>query len=98
MSNKRDRKKLAKRRRRARSDHILSGVGKDGATQHLGSVIRDSSLTEPVPLEPVQLAEYKCVVCGFIFSSNPGSNSCPKCKHLYLEWTNYEESWGSGSH
>jgi len=39
----------------------------------------------------MNLAEFKCVRCGFVWSDVPGPTSCPVCGHLYVEWTNYEQ-------
>ncbi len=37
------------------------------------------------------LAKYKCLHCGAKWEILPGLTQCPKCSHLYVKWTNYEE-------
>lgn len=36
-------------------------------------------------------AEFRCLKCGFEWTSEPGPTSCFKCNHLYVKWVNYEE-------
>ena len=37
------------------------------------------------------LAKYECVKCGFQWVQPPDQVTCPKCKHLYIKWLNYDE-------
>jgi hypothetical protein len=46
---------------------------------------------------PDNPAKFKCLNCGHTWSDHPGPTECPKCKHLYVEWTNYEE-WRKRDH
>ena len=96
MSKKRGKSKknklLGKRRHRDRSDLF------DHPSQAPIPVVRSRDDIIVLDTQCSNLARYKCLECGHTFDANPGAHSCPKCKHLYLEWTNYEESWGSGSH
>ena len=36
-------------------------------------------------------AKFKCLKCKFEWEDNPGPTQCPKCKHIWVEWTNYEK-------
>ena len=42
-------------------------------------------------------AEYKCTRCKHRFDvlqgpgAPPNSKVCPKCRHLWVEWLNYQE-------
>jgi DNA polymerase II large subunit len=37
------------------------------------------------------LASYHCLRCGARFRCAPAMVSCPTCKGLRIEWTNYEQ-------
>jgi len=36
-------------------------------------------------------AKYKCLKCGYEYEIEPEMTQCPKCRHLYVKWLNYEE-------
>lgn len=36
------------------------------------------------------LPEFKCLKCAFQWKTPQKHPECPKCKHLYLKWLNYE--------
>lgn len=36
------------------------------------------------------LAKYRCCRCGYTWKQQPAPVECPKCRSLYVEWTNYE--------
>jgi DNA-directed RNA polymerase subunit RPC12/RpoP len=36
------------------------------------------------------LAHYRCMKCSYEWHANPGPVECPKCRHLYVLWVNYE--------
>jgi len=33
-----------------------------------------------------------CKKCGFTWKNENGPQTCPICKHVYVEWLNYKES------
>lgn len=35
-------------------------------------------------------AEYRCLGCGHEWRDKPGPVGCPKCRHPYVKWLNYE--------
>lgn len=37
------------------------------------------------------LAKYRCMACGFEWEQRPSQVICPKCGHLYVRWTNYDD-------
>jgi predicted Zn-ribbon and HTH transcriptional regulator len=36
-------------------------------------------------------AIFKCLGCGYEYKAEPGPTECPKCKHIWIKWVNYEE-------
>jgi len=36
-------------------------------------------------------AKYKCCYCNYEYEDEPGPTECPRCRHLYVKWVNYEE-------
>ena len=38
------------------------------------------------------LGKFECLKCGQIFQTVHGPHvECPRCKHFYVKWLNYEE-------
>jgi len=38
------------------------------------------------------IGEFECCGCGFKWRSKlQKAHDCPKCKHLWIKWLNYEE-------
>jgi len=37
------------------------------------------------------IAKFKCLKCGYLYEDKPGPTQCPKCRHLWVKWLNYEE-------
>ena len=42
----------------------------------------------------VIIGKYKCMKCGFEYKHPVRQTQCPKCKHLYVKWLNYDELFG----
>ncbi len=36
-------------------------------------------------------AKFKCLKCKYVYKTKPGPTECPKCRHIWIEWVNYEE-------
>lgn len=36
-------------------------------------------------------AKFRCLKCKHKWESDPGPTQCPRCGHLWVKWTNYEE-------
>jgi hypothetical protein len=36
-------------------------------------------------------AKYECLKCHYKYEDRPRQTQCPKCKHLYVKWVNYQE-------
>jgi DNA-directed RNA polymerase subunit RPC12/RpoP len=37
------------------------------------------------------LAHYKCLKCGYEWTTTPKLVECPKCGHLYVKWVDYNK-------
>ena len=35
------------------------------------------------------LAEFKCIKCGYEYTGKPGLTQCVKCFSVYVKWVNY---------
>lgn len=42
----------------------------------------------------MKLAEYKCEKCKYEYKHLPQVTQCPRCGHLWVKWTNYDEMFG----
>jgi rubrerythrin len=62
---------------------------------------RKNGRTQPKPWnrpEPtatkIKDAHYRCLKCGHEWKQTPTMVDCPKCRHLYIKWVNYnEDDW-----
>ncbi len=34
---------------------------------------------------------FKCLKCGHRWWDKPGPTQCPRCKHIWVKWVNYDQ-------
>ena len=42
----------------------------------------------------MEIGKYKCLKCEFEYEHPVRQTQCPKCRHLYVQWLNYDELFG----
>lgn len=40
------------------------------------------------------IGKYKCLKCNHRYEHPVRQTECPKCRHLYVKWLNYDELFG----
>lgn len=48
-------------------------------------------MTKTVRESPNSKAHFRCLDCGYEYWTIPGPTECPKCRHIWVKWVNYEE-------